>query len=147
MIQTNVAFEVTADAVTYLDDRMQDVSRSFALVVPWLDKPLNRYLAIAYLLCRVVDNIEDCRQPGAWKQQRLAEAAQLLEQPGLAPEVLAQWQQQDWPGLTPPERQLMDVSGGLPLWQIYAAIPTQGATPIMRSPTSSLSSPTSVQIL
>ena len=54
---------VTKDQSDYLAARMNEVSRSFALVVPSLEEPLDHYMATAYLLCRVADNIEDCGQP------------------------------------------------------------------------------------
>jgi phytoene/squalene synthetase len=59
-------FHLTQSQQQYLDTRMHEVSRSFALVVPLLEEPLNHYIAAAYLICRVVDNIEDCEQPFAW---------------------------------------------------------------------------------
>ena len=43
---------------TYLTVTMDRVSRSFALVVPWLEDPLQDYVSTAYLLCRALDNIE-----------------------------------------------------------------------------------------
>ena len=66
-------FELTQAQAAYLDIWMSKVSRSFALVVPWLEEPLNHLLATAYLLCRVADNIEDSRQPFVWKEQRFHE--------------------------------------------------------------------------
>ena len=65
----------------YLSDMMSKVSRSFAIVVLSLEEPLNDYLAAAYLICRVVDNIEDCTQPFAWKQQRFLEFHRLIQEP------------------------------------------------------------------
>ena len=132
MIQPISTFELTSSQTTYLDARMQAVSRSFALVVPWLETPLNYYLATAYLLCRVVDNIEDCLQPTAWKHARFSEAVQLLELPDLAIDILARWEREDWPGLTAGEAQLMGPTTGGPLWQIYAAIPTPSRQVIHR---------------
>ena len=38
---------------------LQEVSRSFALTIPLLPPPLGRTVANAYLLCRIVDTIED----------------------------------------------------------------------------------------
>ncbi|MFC1762693.1 squalene/phytoene synthase family protein [Planctomycetota bacterium] len=38
---------------------LQDVSRSFALTIPQLPVPLVRPVANAYLMCRIVDTIED----------------------------------------------------------------------------------------
>jgi farnesyl-diphosphate farnesyltransferase len=110
---------------------MGQVSRSFAVVVSCLEQPLSYYMATAYLLCRVVDNIEDCTRPFAWKAARFAEFQQLLEASDLAPPILARWSQLEWPGLTDAETRMMGEEGGLPLWQVYAETP-DGAREIMR---------------
>ena len=102
---------------------MQKVSRSFALVVPWVETPLNHYLAIAYLLCRVADNIEDCLQPIPWKRKRFAEMEHLLAEPERTPEILTAWQNETWLGLTAEEQRMMSLAGGQPLWQVYGDIP------------------------
>ncbi len=109
----------------YLTDMMAKVSRSFAVVVAHLESPLGHYFSTAYLICRVVDNIEDCFQPAPWKQRKFDEFRQLLDDPALAPEILAEWQQGPWPGLTPDEVALMGVTHGLALWQIFAELPAQ----------------------
>ena len=101
---------------TYLTTTMGRVSRSFALVVPWLEDPLQDYIATAYLLCRVLDNIEDCSEPLSWQTERFAEFAGLLSEPGMAPTRLGQWDAVPWPGLSADERALMTIDGGLPLW-------------------------------
>ena len=116
MISTRTLFELTSTQQTYLDTFMNKVSRSFAVVVPCLEEPLNHVMAAAYLLCRVVDNIEDCRQPFSWKQKRFGEFSQLLSEPALAPGILAVWEGESWPGLTPDERQLMSLTDGITLW-------------------------------
>ena len=116
----------------YLEQHLGNVSRSFALVIPFLEMPLRHYLATAYLLCRVVDNIEDCVQPAAWKQQRFAEFLQLLQNPGDASAVLSQWQDESWPALTDHERRIMGVTDGLWLWQIYAEMPQSARKTVQR---------------
>src|SRR5262245_13400210 len=118
------SFGPTLGQKNYLDIFMNKVSRSFAILIPFLEEPLNHFLATAYLLCRVVDNIEDCQQPAAWKKLRFAEFTQLLKDPTPATDVLALWQQQAWPGLTPDEQELMGLKG-VPLWQIYRHIPAE----------------------
>ena len=102
---------------------MNKVSRSFALVIPALEEPLNYYLSTAYLICRVVDNIEDCQQPFEWKQSRFTEFSQLIQNPTSAPDILAIWEQESWPGLTDDEQQMMGREDGMMLWDIYARIP------------------------
>jgi farnesyl-diphosphate farnesyltransferase len=108
---------------TYLTVAMSRVSRSFSLVVPWLEEPLQNYVATAYLLCRTLDNIEDCTQPLAWQKQRFAEFTHLLAEPELALDVLSSWEDEAWPGLSADEMELMTLEGGLPLWLIYSTFP------------------------
>jgi farnesyl-diphosphate farnesyltransferase len=107
----------------YLNASMNKVSRSFALVTPCLEDPLNDFMAVAYLVCRVVDNIEDCGRPLDWKRLRYSEFNQILSEPAQAREILSCWEAEDWPGLTPDEKQMMSIEGGLPLWLIYAQAP------------------------
>ncbi len=114
---------LTSDQLAYLETQMNKVSRSFALVAPAVEEPLNHYLAAAYLICRVVDNIEDCVRPYPWQKEHFVEFDYLLRNPAAAPDVLAQWEQEAWPGLSSDEAQMMTVTDGLPLWQIYGQIP------------------------
>lgn len=116
----------------YLAERMAGVSRSFALVAPEVDAPLDAYLALAYLICRVVDNIEDTHQPFSWKVQRYQEFDGLLDAPHSAERVLAAWEALDWPGLTHDERRMMARKNGLRLWDIYAAMPHAVCASIQR---------------
>jgi farnesyl-diphosphate farnesyltransferase len=108
---------------TYFAVALNKVSRSFALVIPWLEEPLQEEMAAAYLLCRTLDNIEDCGHPLAWQKARFAEFIQSLAEPSQAPAMLHQWQSFAWPGLTPDEASLMTMDDGLPLWLIYAGFP------------------------
>src|SRR3954447_22323803 len=95
-----------AASAAYLEKHLGNVSRSFAIVIPFLEMPLRHYLATAYLLCRVLDNIEDCAQPVTWKQQRFAEFAQLLSNPLDASAILSRWQGESWPALSDHEQRL-----------------------------------------
>jgi farnesyl-diphosphate farnesyltransferase len=107
----------------YLDNQMKKVSRSFALVVSSVEPPLEQYLAAAYLVCRVVDNIEDATEPFDWQRQRFDEFCRLLDEPDQAAAILASWGAERWSGLTDDERRLMGPEDGASLWQIYAAMP------------------------
>lgn len=109
---------------------MKQVSRSFSLVAPEVDSPLDDYLAAAYLICRVVDNIEDTEQPFPWRQHRFTEFALLLNDPAVAQDVLSGWDSLQWPGLTASEIEMMTSENGLILWQIYAHIPGKFREPI-----------------
>ncbi len=125
-------FEPTVAQQTYLEQKLGDVSRSFALVVPFLEAPLQHYLATAYLLCRVVDNIEDCGQSVEWKKERFAEFSRLLREPQHATEFLSGWEREAWPALTDKETRMMGVTDGLALWHIYAEMPQAIRTIIRR---------------
>ncbi|MGD2050686.1 MAG: squalene/phytoene synthase family protein [Chloroflexota bacterium] len=114
-----VATELTKQEYQYLDAQMKRVSRSFALVVSYIEEPLKAQLATAYLICRVVDNIEDCTEPYAWQEERFKEFSILLNDPGAAREILTSWGSEPWPGLTDDEKKLMGPSDGRMLWQIY----------------------------
>ncbi|TNE44728.1 MAG: hypothetical protein EP343_29130 [Deltaproteobacteria bacterium] len=109
---------------TYVPQALSKVSRSFALVIPSLEKPLDHIVGLAYLICRVCDNIEDCIKPLAWKQERWEEFSQLMTQPTQAPTILREWGKYEWPGLTPAEQELMGHPGE-PLWDMFAALSEQ----------------------
>ena len=121
---------LSADQKSYLAHYMKGVSRSFSLVAPEVDSPLDDFLAEAYLICRVVDNIEDSNQPFAWQQERFAEFCQLLVEPGQAAAVLDRWDGLNWEELSDAEQEMMSSEKGLMLWQIYAAMPEEYRAPI-----------------
>ncbi|NJM28259.1 MAG: hypothetical protein HC856_08680, partial [Pseudanabaena sp. RU_4_16] len=64
------SFYLSYEQREYWETWLSRVSRSFALVTPCFEEPLDAYMSIAYLLCRVADNIEDCYQPYEWQQAR-----------------------------------------------------------------------------
>lgn len=132
MTAHSAPFNVTPVQKKYLEQQLDKVSRSFAILIPYLEPPLRYYLGTAYLLCRVADNIEDCSQPLGWKQERFDELTRLLLEPQVAAMQLAQWERQPWPGLNDDERQLMATRSGLTLWQLYAAIPASSQAIIRR---------------
>jgi farnesyl-diphosphate farnesyltransferase len=109
----------------YLSDRMNEVSRSFSLVVPEVESPMADYLSTAYLICRVLDNIEDSLRSYAWQIDRFNEFYQLLQDPSEAETVLRSWEAFDWPGLTDDERRMMGREEGLQLWEIFTLFPLQ----------------------
>jgi farnesyl-diphosphate farnesyltransferase len=117
------SFYLSYEQREYWEIWLNRVSRSFALVTPCFEEPLDAYMSIAYLLRRVADNIEDCHQPYEWQQARFAGFKQLLQKPELAPNILANWLYEDWLGLDANQTRLMQPDDGLMLWQIYTLIP------------------------
>ena len=95
----NKDFSLTKLQKKYLTESMNKVSRSFALVTPCFEYPLNHFMSAAYLICRVVDNIEDCAKPLEWKKQRYCEFRRLLSEPAQDKDILSAWEKEDWPGL------------------------------------------------
>lgn len=116
-------YSLSADNRSYLKDQMEKVSRSFAVVVECVEQPMRSYLATAYLLCRVADNIEDCTESYEWRISCFNDFLSLLNDPSLAEKILKTWSTSPWQGLTPSERDLVTLVKGKELWQIYARIP------------------------
>lgn len=125
-------FVITSEERAYIASSLNAVSRSFALVIPMLEEPLDTCVGIAYLLCRVCDNIEDCKQPFSWKQERFREFRELLAEPQAAHKVLRSWSNADWMGLREDERLMMSEQGGLMLWELFARMPQEYASIIAR---------------
>lgn len=118
-----MTYHLTKMEKAYLSTYMNKVSRSFTLVAPQVESPLDDYLAVSYLICRVVDNIEDCLLPYQVKQTYFADFAVLLDSPEKAEDILAKWEMVEWEGLSSDEIEMMTRENGLMLWQIYAQIP------------------------
>lgn len=57
-----------AAAAAYQDRALLEVSRTFALTIPQLPQPLRQVVGNGYLLCRIVDTIED--EPALSRAQR-----------------------------------------------------------------------------
>jgi farnesyl-diphosphate farnesyltransferase len=129
---SSTIFDLKPEQRKYLDVCMEGVSRSFAVVVPFLETPLQDYVAAAYLICRVIDNIEDCLQPLEWKTARFQEISQLLSEPNQAAPILSAWEHENWPGLGPDQTRLMSATDGLMLWKIYAHIPVGSRASIQK---------------
>jgi farnesyl-diphosphate farnesyltransferase len=125
-------FRIDNAQIRYLEDQMKKVSRSFALVVSHLEQPLREFLSAAYLICRVVDNIEDTTEPFEWQRQRFDDFFALLDAPARAVEILARWGAERWPGLTDDERRLMGPEHGTTLWQNFNALPDRVRQVIVR---------------
>ena len=119
-----------AAEITYLDTWMNKVSRSFALVVASLEDPMSHYLGVAYLICRVIDNIEDCHQPFDWKTARFQEISHLLLEPSQAEAILKIWDYESWPGLETNQVRLMSLKDGQMLWKIFTMIPDDSRSSI-----------------
>lgn len=123
MVVSEFNFSPEFEQNAYLDEWMNRVSRSFAVVVSFLEEPLKTHLSTAYLICRVVDNIEDCSQSFHWKKERFSEFLAMLENPSHAEQILSIWKSEDWMGLTVDEKHLMASNEGFSLWQVYAQFP------------------------
>lgn len=84
------------------------VSRSFALGISELEEPLREWVGFSYLLCRLIDTIEDSDWPSAELQQRQFDQflGFLREAPSL--EAIERWRNQvPWQTLPPGEQLLL----------------------------------------
>ncbi|AFZ56043.1 squalene/phytoene synthase family protein [Anabaena cylindrica FACHB-243] len=118
-----LTFYLLQEQKKYIEEYMNKVSRSFALVTPCLEEPLDAFMSIAYLIFRVADNIEDCQKPFEWQRCRFNEFKRLLKEPNVAPDILSNWSFDDWWGLNTDQKELMTLEHGLMLWKIYALVP------------------------
>ncbi len=103
----------------YLIDVLNGVSRSFVLIIPALEYPLDLQIGAAYAIFRVCDNIEDSQLEYPRKKELFSQLRILLQNPERADEILQRWGAADWPGLTERERALMSPEGGGKLWELY----------------------------
>jgi phytoene/squalene synthetase len=55
----------------HLQDHLQRVSRSFSFCIEQLEEPLRRYVAVSYLLCRILDTVEDSAWPRLERQTEM----------------------------------------------------------------------------
>ena len=83
-----------ASVSTISDDDLQDqllqgVSRTFALTIPQLPPPLRKVVGNAYLLCRIVDTIEDEPNLTAHEKRRFCTAFAAVVAGQAAPESLS----------------------------------------------------------
>ncbi|NHX36034.1 MULTISPECIES: phytoene/squalene synthase family protein [Halolamina] len=51
--------DVPPEDLAWCHEAVQDVSRTFALTVDVLEEPMDSYICLGYLLCRVADTVED----------------------------------------------------------------------------------------
>lgn len=61
-VEDNPSFIAGTDEVLSRDAlyaHLERVSRSFAITIPFMAEPMRDYVALAYLLCRIVDTVED----------------------------------------------------------------------------------------
>jgi farnesyl-diphosphate farnesyltransferase len=72
-----------------LDELLQGVSRTFALSIPELPMPLGRWVGTAYLVCRIIDTVED--RPGTDPADRRRMFDELIAAlgPPVRPEAIA----------------------------------------------------------
>lgn len=63
----------TPDDFQYQDSILQGVSRTFALTIPQLPSALRQVIGNAYLLCRIIDTVEDDNALDAAQTRRMAQ--------------------------------------------------------------------------
>lgn len=68
-----VGNEATQDDLEYQERALQGVSRTFALTIPKLPRSLRTIVANAYLICRIIDTIEDTTVLSLAEKQRYSQ--------------------------------------------------------------------------
>lgn len=92
----------------FYQKHLDQVSRSFALCISKLEAPLRQWVSSSYLICRLLDTVEDAPWQDSQKQlDSFQSFDQCLDQ-NPSPEFVNQWVQGLPKGLPTGERQLLD---------------------------------------
>lgn len=108
------AAPTVAERAEFYQGHLNRVSRSFALCIEQLDHPLREYVGMAYLLCRVLDTVEDSRW-NSWREQETAflEFDGFIQGPSVGGAELLEdvrvWSQRIPHGIPDGERALLEV--------------------------------------
>jgi farnesyl-diphosphate farnesyltransferase len=91
---------------------LNQVSRSFAVCIPSLEKGLREKIALSYLLLRVLDSIEDSNLNLSQKHLLINQLIQTLKNKKLISKTCHLYKNIHWEGINDKERNLL-TSGGL----------------------------------
>jgi farnesyl-diphosphate farnesyltransferase len=69
---TSSSTDSQAQHLTYQKTILRSVSRTFALTIPLLPPPIEKVVGNTYLLCRIIDTIEDAANLTVSKKQELS---------------------------------------------------------------------------
>ncbi|SEU18634.1 phytoene/squalene synthase family protein [Stigmatella erecta] len=116
-------------------EALPEVSRTFALNIPVLPEPLDLVVTVGYLLCRIVDTIEDeATCSAAQRAQLLSRFAHFVELPEgwrhEVPRYIAEVEQWLRPSVPAPEARLLRRTGTV--LETFAALPRWTQPPIVR---------------
>ena len=102
-------------AVEFYQSHLDRVSRSFAACIARLETPLRAWVSLTYLLCRILDTVEDAVWPRREVQARSFETFRQLVGQEISPEVesvmLDGWVREFPPTLPEGERLLLNDTG------------------------------------
>ncbi len=112
------------DRSDFYQDHLDRVSRSFAFCIARLDNPLREWVGLSYLLCRIVDTIEDAAWPVFTDQERAFTFFEsFLERKPQASEIEAWTQLFPHEGLPESETELL--KDAYPLFCDYHGLPPE----------------------
>src|SRR4051812_34444681 len=82
-----------AQTLEFQQAHLDQVSRSFAFCIRRLPQPLGRWVGLTYLICRILDTIEDTKWSDLQKQNEMFERFEAAIAHREACERLAGWEQ------------------------------------------------------
>ena len=94
-------------SVEFYQKHLDRVSRSFAFCIRKLDDPLRRHVSLSYLLCRVLDTIEDSAWPNSESQTRQYETFENFIKLRPSEAEVSEWQTQFPDSIPESEKTLM----------------------------------------
>ena len=107
--------DVPSADLAWCHEAVQDVSRTFALTVDVLEEPMDSYICLGYLLCRVADTVEDASHIPPAEQASLLRAYDAAIDPESDAEIEAFAEDvEEW--IPPAEERNAD-------WEVVASAP------------------------
>ncbi len=99
------------DRLLFYQTHLDRVSRSFAFCIARLQEPLRAQVSLAYLLCRILDSVEDAAWVDRSEQLRQFDLFDSLLQPGFTDAEIQGWVERFPPGLPDGECRLLPETG------------------------------------
>src|SRR5437899_1648766 len=93
-------------SLEFQQNHLDQVSRSFAFCIRRLPEPLGRWVGLTYLICRILDTIEDSKWPSLTHQKQMFERFEAAILTASGPASLKGWEV-EFSGVTDGEFKLL----------------------------------------
>lgn len=105
---------IWAERAEFYQEHLNRVSRSFAFCIERLESPLRAHVGLSYLLCRILDTVEDALWPSRAHQEAAFDRFESFIRVCPAPEEVGRWRSTFPDGIPEGEVRLMDQA-----WEMF----------------------------